>query len=124
MLLKKIMHLWKSDFVLGSILIILSITVMPVWQVQAATQGKGIDVSSQNGVVDWELLTGNNMDFVMLRTGEGQAPDVDVQFETNYEGAKAAGLKIGAYHVCCVRTPAEAVKEAEYCLEIHSLSDY
>lgn len=90
----------------------------PTQQVQAASQKKGFDVSSQNGVVDWETVADSNMDFVMLRTGEGQAPDVDTQFEANYEGAKAAGLKVGAYHVCCVRTPAEAVKEAEYCLEI------
>ena len=54
----------------------------------------------------------------MIRTGEGRAPDVDTQFAANYDGAVAAGLKVGVYHVCCVRTPKEAVEEAEYCLEI------
>ena len=43
---------------------------------------------------------------------------MDAQFEANYEGAKVAGLKVGAYHVCCVRTPEAAAREAEYCLEI------
>lgn len=89
-----------------------------VTQVQASSIQKGFDVSSKNGVVDWEKVAESDMDFVMLRTGEGQAPDVDAQFEANYEGAKAAGLKVGAYHVCCVRTPEATVREAEYCLEI------
>ena len=84
----------------------------------AAYSGRGFDVSSYNGVVDWERVADSGMDFVMLRTGEGRAPDVDAQFEANYEGALDAGLAIGAYHVCCVKTPQEAVEEAEYCLEI------
>ncbi len=97
----------------------LLIAAFPVQQVQAAAKIEGFDVSSKNGVVDWEMVTAlSEVEFVMLRTGEGQAPDVDVQFEANYEGAKAAGLKVGAYHVCCVRTPEAAVREAEYCLEI------
>lgn len=97
---------------------VLLTVMLPAQQVQAASKINGFDVSSQNGVIDWAAVAESGVDFVMLRTGEGQAPDVDVQFEANYEGAKAAGLKIGAYHVCCVRTPEAAVKEAEYCLEI------
>ena len=97
---------------------VLLTVMLPAQQVQAASKINGFDVSSQNGVIDWAAVAESGVDFVMLRTGEGQAPDVDVQFEANYEGAKAAGLKVGAYHVCCVRTPEAAVKEAEYCLEI------
>lgn len=97
----------------------LLITVLPVQQIRAAAKIEGFDVSSKNGVIDWEtVVASSDMEFVMLRTGEGQAPDVDAQFEANYEGARAAGLKVGAYHVCCVRTPEAAVREAEYCLEI------
>lgn len=94
------------------------ISVLPVQPTQAASKIEGFDVSVKNGVVDWETVSLSDMDFVMLRTGEGQAPDVDAQFEANYEGASEAGLKIGVYHVCCVRTPEAAVKEAEYCLEV------
>ena len=97
---------------------VLLTVMLPAQQVQAASKINGFDVSSQNGVIDWAAVAESGVNFVMLRTGEGQAPDVDVQFEANYEGAKAAGLKVGAYHVCCVRTPEAAVKEAEYCLEI------
>lgn len=97
----------------------LLVNMLPVQEVHAAAKIEGFDVSSKNGVIDWETVTTlSDMDFVMLRTGEGQAPDVDAQFEANYEGAKAEGLKVGAYHVCCVRTPEAAVREAEYCLEI------
>lgn len=98
---------------------VLLLGALPAQQVQAASRIEGFDVSSKNGVVDWEAVTASaDLDFVMLRTGEGQAPDVDEQFEANYEGATAAGLKVGAYHVCCVRTPQAAALEAEYCLEI------
>lgn len=97
---------------------VLLITMLSVQPVQAAAKMEGFDVSSKNGVIDWETVGASAADFVMLRTGEGQAPDVDAQFDVNYEGAKAAGLRVGVYHVCCVRTPEAAVKEAEYCLEI------
>lgn len=100
---------------------ILTATLMSVLfaqPLQAASTTDGFDVSSKNGIVDWETIALSDMNFVMLRTGEGQAPDIDAQFEANYEGALDAGLKVGAYHVCCVRTPEAAVKEAEYCLEI------
>lgn len=98
---------------------IMAVTMFPVTEVQAASfSGAGFDISSYNGVVEWEQVAEAGMDFVMIRTGEGRAPDVDEQFETNYDGAVAAGLKVGVYHVCCVRTPEDAIEEAEYCLEI------
>lgn len=64
----------------------------------AGFSGNGFDISSHNGVVDWNLIADADMDFVMIRTGLGQAPDVDAQFEANYNGAVAAGLKVGVYH--------------------------
>lgn len=97
----------------------LAIAMLPVAKVQAAGfSGNGFDISSHNGVVDWNLIADADMDFVMIRTGLGQAPDVDAQFEANYNGAVDAGLKVGVYHLCCTRTPEDAVKEAEFCLEI------
>lgn len=103
----------------AAFVVMMTITMIPVTEVQAASySGEGFDVSSYNGVVNWEQVADAGMDFVMIRTGEGRAPDVDAQFEANYDGAVEAGLKIGAYHACCVRTPEAAVEEAEYCLEI------
>lgn len=85
---------------------------------------KGIDVSSHNGVVDWDKVSDSGYSFVMIRTGLGMEQeddfyaDVDAQFEANYEGAKRVGLKVGVYHDCGAKTPERAVKEAEYCLSI------
>lgn len=112
------MRIKLRKLLIGCMAIVFLTAVLPVQQVQAASKIEGFDVSSKNGVIDWETVAASDVDFVMLRTGEGQAPDVDEQFEANYEGAKEAGLKVGAYHVCCVRTPEAAALEAEYCLEI------
>lgn len=58
--------------------VMMTITMIPVTEVQAASySGEGFDVSSYNGVVDWEQVADAGMDFVMIRTGEGRAPDVD-----------------------------------------------
>lgn len=89
----------------------------------AAKAVKGIDVSEYNGVVDWEKVKAQGYTYAMIKIGDGQEPevfmeDVDEQFEANYQGAKAAGLKVGAYHVCCCRTVADARREAAYCLKI------
>ena len=103
----------------AAFVVMMTITMIPVTEVQAASySGEGFDISSHNGEVDWNLVSESGMDFVMIRTGLGQAPDVDAQFETNYDGAVEAGLKVGVYHLCCTRTPEDAVKEAEFCLEI------
>lgn len=85
----------------------------------------GMDLSYHNGTVDWAQITEQNIDFVMIKTGDGSEPesgnfteDVDEQFEANYAGAGSIGLKRGVYHLCSVRTPEGAVKNAEYCLKI------
>lgn len=85
----------------------------------------GIDTSRHNGAVDWDLVKEQGVGFVMIKTGDGSEPagasfeaDMDEQFEASYQAAGEAGLKRGVYHMCSVRTPEEAVKNAEYCLKI------
>ena len=107
---------WLMGFVMVMAVAAVFCQTIPVQA--AAYSAKGFDVSSYNGVIDWDLVADSGMDFVMIRTGEGRAPDVDKQFEANYEGALEAGLQVGVYHVCCVKTPQEAVEEAKYCLKI------
>lgn len=111
---KKAIHRFRKVLALAAVIAVLQ----PAPAHAASYSGIGFDVSRYNGVVDWEQVAYSGMDFVMIRTGEGRAPDVDAQFEANYDGAVEAGLQVGAYHVCCVKTPKEAVEEAEYCLEI------
>ena len=49
------------------------VTIIPVTVVQAADfRGQGFDLSSYNGTVNWEQVAEADMDFVMIRTGEGR----------------------------------------------------
>lgn len=61
----------------------------------------GIDVSHWQGVIDWtKPLKGTNntdIDFVIVKATQG-SQYVDSQFEHNWNGAKKAGMKVGAYH--------------------------
>ncbi len=117
------MSLIKSKKHLLSYIVCLSLIFsgifIPAQPAEARTSlTKGIDVSAYNGIVDWEMVAGQGYTFAMIRIAEGQAPDVDTYFERNLDGAKAAGLKVGVYHDCCIRTPEDAALEAAYCLEL------
>ena len=83
---------------------------------------KGIDVSYWQYDIDWQQVKDSGIDFVIIRLAwrgstEGGL-DVDSYAKTNYEGAKAAGLKVGGYFFSQAITPEEAVEEAEYLLEM------
>lgn len=94
------------------------VTIIPVTVVQAADfRGQGFDLSSYNGTINWEQVAEADMDFVMIRTGEGRAPRL-IPSLRQIMMVRCCRVKVGVYHVCCVRTPKEAVEEAEYCLEI------
>lgn len=58
-----------KKFFICCIAVSLLLAALPVTQVQALSLQKGFDVSSKNGVVDWEMVAESDMDFVMLRTG-------------------------------------------------------
>ena len=82
----------------------------------------GIDVSSFQGMVDWQQVADAGIEFVIIRAGgrgygEGTLYE-DSMAQINYQGARAAGLKIGAYFFSQAISPEEAVEEAEYLLEL------
>lgn len=56
----------------------------------------GIDVSKWQGTVDWEEVAASGVRFAFIRTNHG-LEDVDERFEENWQGAKAAGIRRGAY---------------------------
>ncbi len=57
----------------------------------------GIDISSHNGDIDFYKVKNDDFSFVIIKASEGE--DVlDSLFTTNYNRAKANGLKVGAYH--------------------------
>lgn len=58
---------------------------------------KGIDVSNHNGPVDFARACADSIDFVYIKATEGIEYS-DAMFAHHFDGAKAAGLKVGAYH--------------------------
>lgn len=57
----------------------------------------GIDVSSHNGKINFERVSGAGIDFVIIKASEGAAFR-DSRFASNYDCAKDNGLAVGAYH--------------------------
>lgn len=83
---------------------------------------KGIDVSSFQGQIDWQQVKASGIEFVIIRVGGrgwGQAGTLytDDLAQDYYTGAKAAGLKVGAYFFSQAITPEEAREEARFALE-------
>ena len=82
---------------------------------------KGIDVSEWQGKINWEKVKDSGVEFVIIRVGgRGTVKDTvfaDENAQDYYEGAKAAGLKVGAYFFSQSITVDEAIAEAEFTLE-------
>lgn len=87
----------------------------------------GIDVSVFQGDIDWNAVKNDGIDFVMLRVGyrgygtKGIIGE-DANFKKNYEGAKEAGLKVGAYFFSQALNEKEAAEEANFVLD--TVKDY
>ena len=82
----------------------------------------GVDVSSHQGIVDWEKVRAEGIDFAILRIGYrgyGQAGKLceDSMFEENYNKAKEYGIEIGAYFFSQAVNIDEVKEEAEMVLE-------
>ncbi len=59
---------------------------------------RGLDLSSHNGDIDFEMIAGDSIDFIMLKATEGTTFK-DPRFHDNYTRARKAGIKaVGAYH--------------------------
>ena len=81
----------------------------------------GIDVSVFQGDIDWEAVQADGIDFVILRIGfRGYGSkgimEIDGNFYKNYDGARAAGLKVGVYFYSQATNAAEAREEAQLVL--------
>lgn len=74
---------------------------------------KGIDVSHNNGVVDWASVKSAGFEFAMIRVGYGKNT-LDRQFYNNVNGALKYGFKIGIYHYSYALTVDDAKKEADF----------
>lgn len=82
----------------------------------------GIDVSEHQQSVDWQKVRESGVEFVVLRVGyrgytEGGLRE-DETFAGYYDGAKAAGLKVGAYFFSQAMDVQQAREEASYACEL------
>lgn len=75
---------------------------------------KGIDVSENNGFVDWQAVADAGMKFAIVRSSYGRNSR-DENFLRNVEGAHSVGLRCGAYHYSYALTPEQARREAQNC---------
>ncbi len=87
----------------------------------------GVDVSKEDGYVDFKLLKRSGVDFVMLRIGQrgyqtGEL-SMDETFIDNYNRAVEAELEIGAYFVTAAINTEEAKEEADFVVHILAEND-
>ena len=81
----------------------------------------GVDISKQNGTVNFAGLKAAGVDYVMIRLGSrgystGQI-SVDENFKGNIEGAIAEGLDIGVYFYSQAISQDEAVQEVNFVIQ-------
>ncbi len=77
----------------------------------------GIDVSENNGYIDWDDVAESGISFVIVRSSYGKNGE-DERFLENVNGAHSVGLQCGAYHYGYGLTPEDAVIEAKHCERI------
>lgn len=58
---------------------------------------RGIDISSHNGIIDFNKVAASGIEFAFIKATEG-GDFKDKNFRTNFNRAKSAGLKTGVYH--------------------------
>ena len=75
----------------------------------------GIDVSAHNGDIDFNKVRADGYSFVFIKASEGEDYQ-DSKFLKNYEKARHAGLKVGAYHF--FRKKTDGLNQAKNFLEM------
>lgn len=83
---------------------------------------RGIDVSSNNGTIDWNAVKADGVDFAIIRCGYGmnQADQDDSQWLANVTGCEAAGIPYGVYIYSYANSVSRAVSEADHVLRLIS----
>lgn len=71
---------------------------------------RGVDVSSYQGDIDWDVLAGQDLDFAFIKSTEGSS-HVDPEFEGNWADALGTDLVVGAYHFMSFESPGETQLE-------------
>lgn len=78
----------------------------------------GIDVARYQGTIDWEAVSGDGIDFAMIRVGyramEDGAIIADSNARYNMQEAQKYGVKIGVYFFSTAVSEEEAIEEANW----------
>lgn len=87
---------------------------------------RGIDVSHNNGVVDWARVVRAGIDFAFAKATEGGDASkpwyTDSMFATNWAAMKTAGITRGAYHF--IGLPLASTPRASWNDDLHSQIDH
>ena len=80
----------------------------------------GIDVSSHQGVIDWQQVANSGVSFAMIRaltwSNSANYYVIDPYFEVNVRNAKANGIKVGVYLYSYAFSEAEIEEEVFFFL--------
>lgn len=81
----------------------------------------GVDVSSHQGIIDWQAVAADGIDFAMVRLGNRGYTEgslyTDERFAPNLDGAAAAGLQTGVYFFSQAVNEDEAREEADFVVQ-------
>lgn len=67
---------------------------------------RGVDVSHYQGEIDWQILSGEGIQFAYIKATEGSS-HTDRNFQENWVKARKTDLSIGAYHFFSFDSPGE-----------------
>ena len=73
---------------------------------------KGLDVSDNQGAIDWAQVAAANVAFAILRSVR-RSGKTDHQFAANLEGCRKHGIPIAVYKYTYAATPEVAQQEAQ-----------
>ena len=74
---------------------------------------EGIDVSNWQRYINYSQVKASGIEVVYIKASEGTTYK-DPYFETNYQNAKANGLKVGFYHFLTARNTQQARAQAQF----------
>lgn len=88
---------------------------------QTGESRTGIDVSENQGEIDWRAVADDGIDFAMIRLGYRGATEGDLfedaTFAANLAGAKEAGVDCGVYFFSQALNEKEAREEADFVIK-------
>ena len=85
---------------------------------------KGIDVSDNQGVIDWNAVNAAGVQFAILRSVR-RSGKADYQFAANLAGCRAHGIPVSVYKYTYATSPVTAAEEARQVvahLQAHGLA--